>query len=857
MNFFSSIPFRVASIPGRLNYPKHSLTLVVKGAFDLSPGARATMAEEQPFPTGDEFYSDDEEMHGGPRYESDFAYFKPRADLLLVGKCYPPGGRPTQMCQVAFGVGNKSKTLNVIGNRRWERRGLSWRVTEPEPFTQMELRYENSFGGEKPKRNPIGKGSRAVKDDEGNEVHPLPNIEDPLDPIESRRSSPGPAGFGPLGRMWQMRLGKMGTYKGKYLETSWPWFPEDFDWTHFNAAPEDMQLEGYLRGDEELYFENLHPVHARYQSRLPGLRVRCFLNKLAAPDAEQTQFVEVPMSLDALWVDMEAEKLVLVWRGWCEVLSEDYEEVQDVFITSEPLEHPPASLEQCHQQFLDKRAEEEEAGVEAPEEPGAADQEEAASGPPNEKPAIDAAQLEAQTNALLAQIGIDVETLPLEVKERQARFIKKLSETDPKKVAEMERQELDNQLRQAMAKLDLDPDYLPPVTAKAKAEQLRFMKELGVKDPHLNLDPELEKMWALTAALMPKAGLDPENLDALIEQTKQQLSIEDEEETEPAEAPVLTREVVRERAARGESFAGEDLHGLDLSQLELRDIDFSGANLAGVVLTDANLEAAILADADLTGASLSRANLTGANLAGADLSNAKLNGASLKDADLTACNLSSANLVGAVLTDTVFEKAQMAGAVCDRVDAKDAIFSGAELTGTSFKESHCAGADFSKAVLDHADFTRAQLAEASLEGVVARQINLAEADLSALKASGGSDFVRGVFWRAVGPESIWEDADLTEADFRGARMHGAIFTAACLKQANLTASDMRSSRFNKADLSEAQMIQMNLFQGSLERADLTGANLSGSNMYEVEFLDAVIEKTDMGGANLKMTKLHS
>ncbi len=215
MEIISCTTYRFALVAGRIDHPEHSLTLVVKGAFDLSLGAKATPAEEQPFPTGNEFYPDDEEIQGAPRYESDFAYFKARADLLLVGKCHAPGGQPTPMCSATFRVGNKSKTLNVIGDRRWERRGLRWQATEPEPFTEMQLRYENGFGGEKNKKNPVGKGGHPVADDQGNEVHPLPNIEDPLDPIASRRSSPGPAGFGPLGRMWQMRLAKMGTYKGK------------------------------------------------------------------------------------------------------------------------------------------------------------------------------------------------------------------------------------------------------------------------------------------------------------------------------------------------------------------------------------------------------------------------------------------------------------------------------------------------------------------------------------------------------------------------------------------------------------------------------------------------------------------
>jgi len=416
---------------GRLNFPKHSLTLIVKGTFELSLGGVAAPADEQPFPTGDEFYPDDEDMQGGPRYESDFAYFKPRADLLLAGKCYPPDGRPTQMCQATFRVGAKSRTLTVVGNRRWERHGLRFKASEAEPFTEMELRYENSYGGEGFKKNPVGKGYRKDQDEAGKKLQPLPNIEDPQDLLKTSRSHPEPAGFGPLGRMWQMRHDKMGTYKEKWLKTRWPWFPEDFDWTHYNAAPEDMQLEGYLRGDEQLCFENLHREHPQYEAQLPGLRVRCFLNKPTTAESKETKFVEVPMNLDTLWVDTEAEKLVLVWRGWAEVLSEDYEEVQHVFIMSEPVEQPPASLEQCHQQFLAKQAETQEAAAIKPEEPPAGPEVPGEAPSAAEKPPIDPTELEAQTNALLAQMGIDVNKLPPEAKAKQARLIKKLIETDP------------------------------------------------------------------------------------------------------------------------------------------------------------------------------------------------------------------------------------------------------------------------------------------------------------------------------------------------------------------------------------------------------------------------------------------
>ncbi len=37
--------------------------------------------------------------------------------------------------------------------------------------------------------------------------------------------------------MWTQRYSKIGNYKGNYLKERWPWFPKDFDWGYFNAAP--------------------------------------------------------------------------------------------------------------------------------------------------------------------------------------------------------------------------------------------------------------------------------------------------------------------------------------------------------------------------------------------------------------------------------------------------------------------------------------------------------------------------------------------------------------------------------------------------------------------------------------------
>ncbi|MHB9028773.1 MAG: DUF2169 family type VI secretion system accessory protein [Candidatus Latescibacterota bacterium] len=550
MRYVNLTPFPGAYIAGRLNFPGHSVTLLVKGTFDLRPGQASEPSKEQPFPTGDEYYPDDDEQKGGPRYEYDFAYFKPRTDLLLAGRCWSAGGKPVPASRVTFRVGPHARSLYVYGDRFWKGPSGLRAISNPVPFTSRELRYENSFGGPGYENNPVGKGYAETVNQAGERVWPLPNIEDPDHLIDSPDNRPAPAGFGPLGRMWKQRASRMGSYGGDWKNTRWPWFPRDFDWSHFNAAPPGMQVEGYLRGDEPLFFENLHPKYPRYESRLPGLRVRVFLNRLVAPDSGEMKFSEVPLRLDTLWADMDNEKLALIWRGSAEVLNEEMEEIRHVFIMSESLASEPASLQRCSEMYLAALAKEEEgfaAEMEKPAAPAAAAAEIAVPGiaaaipgiaaaetaeeeaPPEseEIPPLDPDTIKSQAKSFMAKAGINVENLPPEVRDRMDRemdkAISRMVEKDPAKLYEQQQADMKAQLAAAFSKLGLDADNPPPVSGKARQEQIRMMKEMGLENPETVFqDPEISRIMDTLMAIYPKIGIDPENLSPFIERAKPQ-----------------------------------------------------------------------------------------------------------------------------------------------------------------------------------------------------------------------------------------------------------------------------------------------------------------------------------------------
>jgi len=94
------------------------LVVVVKGTFSIpkSPSEVPELAEKQAdLVMADEFTG--EPGLSAPKYESDFAPFKPRCDVLLNGSAYAPGGQPSQTHQVGVAclVAGEKSVLPSLG----------------------------------------------------------------------------------------------------------------------------------------------------------------------------------------------------------------------------------------------------------------------------------------------------------------------------------------------------------------------------------------------------------------------------------------------------------------------------------------------------------------------------------------------------------------------------------------------------------------------------------------------------------------------------------------------------------------------------------------------------------------------
>jgi len=101
--------------------------VVAKGTFTIpQDGFQPILAQQQqPIVEADEFTG--EAGFSATLYESDFAPFKPRCDVLLNASAYAPNGRPVARMNVGFSVAKERKRNNFPV---WVFRRLSGKALE-------------------------------------------------------------------------------------------------------------------------------------------------------------------------------------------------------------------------------------------------------------------------------------------------------------------------------------------------------------------------------------------------------------------------------------------------------------------------------------------------------------------------------------------------------------------------------------------------------------------------------------------------------------------------------------------------------------------------------------------------------
>ncbi|GAB0114863.1 DUF2169 family type VI secretion system accessory protein [Acidisoma sp. C75] len=334
-------PKQLASFVTRARAEDYMLTVVYVARARIVPHGACLPLPPEKQPGVQKSKNFEDGLGNSPRFAGDFIPFKPRTDVTLAGSAHAPRGSRTTRLDVTLGVGAWRKSLTVIGNRAWHRGAQNAvELSPPEPFSAMQIRLEHAYGGIDSPINPWGKGYGRMEEKPGAEFAAC-NIH-PVNEFRSKWNlAIPPDTFGPLSPEFPPRLALRGTYDKTWLYKRSPLPPLDFDWGHYNAAPADQQFDPYLRGDELLSFENLHPDHPSFTARLPGLRARIFLRR-EVDEQRNSWYEEVPARLDSVHLDTDAMTVDLAWRAVCSTADEAASDVRHGYVAEESLAEEPA-----------------------------------------------------------------------------------------------------------------------------------------------------------------------------------------------------------------------------------------------------------------------------------------------------------------------------------------------------------------------------------------------------------------------------------------------------------------------------------------------------------------------------------
>ena len=255
----------------------------------------------------------------------------------------------------------------------------------------------------------------------------------------------------------------------------------------------------------------------------------------------------------------------------------------------------------------------------------------------------------------------------------------------------------------------------------------------------------------------------------------------------------------------------EDLSGLRLPELNLRQSVLTGVDFGGCDLTGADLS-----DADLFGAVFDGAKSSGARFEGSDL-----RGARFRDAELADANFRAADLRPGVLIDAAAENAPPLARRRTNGVRRGADLSDADLHNAAVAKSRVIERSTARVDMHGANLTRANLEAARMDEVNLTGANLQGANVRGTRLSGAN--LRGAL--------------LTDVDLAPAVLTGAKISLGALKLP-----------FEIQEVMREHALWVDSFGVQGRRAMLSGTALPGADLTNIYLSGADLRRTDLSGA---------
>lgn len=781
---------------------------------------------------------------------------KASPEVLLHGSAWAPGGNPVTKLRVKLSLGQMSKTLQVMGDRIWQKSFLSRKATEPVPFNNMPLTWQRAFGGQQYATNPVGQGALS-QGETGETIVALPNVEYVGQTLTSPKRAVEPAGFGPLNVLWEPRTVADPQFDQAYMDSTFPALPDAMDFARYNMAPEDQRLMT-LTGAEQFSLTNLHSNFPVIEGSLPAYRPRVFIRCAGKME-------EIAVQPETVWFLPAANMGAILYCGERTVTRRYAQlELSELMLSYEGMYDAPRELD-YYQHVLQLRTDQETGFAHVTDESQLS-------------PLKTQEQQQAQSQEHAAYVA---ELNAVQDQQWQAQKTAFAEEHDMAIADEHRPPPIDPRSVIAPAAVQSGDYSLAPVAEVAKEKQQQAQrkiaegKEKQAASEHSATPPSISEDEVLADAMSKTRDgqIGPQNLPKDMPTTRGDIPSREQidrlilkgraKATAPqpisfrkaVEAGQALREVVLQRQQDGADMTYRDYTGADLSNLDFSNTDLQGsifecANLQSCSFAGANLHGASFVGAtlDLTsfrGANLSQSNFCGArgehtNFAQADLSGGVLaQNAYLGLADFTGASIDAASFIDSELPCADFYQASLASSTMMRTDLKGCVFEETTIGTTIFLDSSLQRSAWTDVSAERSVILNSQMQLANVQGGTWQRCQVAGGSWLTGATFANTGFSNTGLRSAQGTGasfngSAFKGCDLAMTSFPTASFVGAS-TTDCLandsdfRGADCTGAVLTSSSFADSDFSEAQLRDASFYQSDVLLARLSDANYADAS----------------------------
>ncbi|TQV87264.1 DUF2169 family type VI secretion system accessory protein [Aliikangiella coralliicola] len=795
----------------------------------------------------------------------DQAMPKPNGEFLLAGNVSTPGKEPMQSCATKIQFGPLTKEINVLGDRVRTRNPVGiWRTSQPEAFTELPISWNRTYGGKSEQRNPDGIGRMSgAQWIFGSKENQLANFYD-------KQFSDSPVCTLPEKPDWKKRQKMSGTYDKKWQKEEYPGLARDIDWRYFNVAPADQQIKSYWKGNESFTLTNLHSEHPIICGKLPELNGRCFIESTTGRQSHDTEFKEIPLNLDTVWLFPNSLSGSLLFRGYCQVQDSDALDVNKILIAYENNVDARRTLQDYQTAMALKTNRETSAenafndALLSPKKPE--------STLIQEKQEDQQAEQAFQDKQQKAAQAINDKYAKGATAAVASHFtLKKLRKPTIPLPSPQSLERGDFSLLKTLQKTDrLVKKLTSLATRKQKQAEKELEKLKSINLKNLKADPANEQKSALStdkmvstalAAAVSSGQMSPQQKTALklaVSQAKK-TAAQSRAFAPLAEAPKNVNPEALSKQLKSSSNASDSIEGLDMSGIKLsgqffKDKTFTNTQFEFAELTDCHFQNCQFDAAVFSNATLVQTTFEDCQLVNCNLESMKSLQLLLKNCQLTDCRMGEAQFKESRIQQSIFDKCIALKADFQHSQLTDCRFDMSVLMQANINDCDWINCQIAKSVfLDaYLQFNRWQkctVDRCAWTGAKQELSTYNDCQLTEVQTGGEA------FWT----RSIVENCTLTTCGFREIAMNKLTLLNSALSgcdfaQSNLFQSVVKDSHFlncvfSSADLSEIKMTDCNLYQGLCRKTLINNAALQtvkivNSDCFEAQFIDTNLKYVD-------------